>query len=285
MIVSVYGIYQFAARKYGLPFDFLPITNLQIADDLGYQRGFGKLFNDNQLFTRVSSFFAESSDLGRFLLIIYPWSLYYKRRIFLLFLVIVNIILSQSIGTIFVGIIGAIVWYSVNYNFFKDLKRLVYPIIIIISISYLILHTGNDDFNSLGRLSKISYLGWDYLSTTERFQDTQFIIEIIAKKPILGYGLGSISDFTSSLVVSNLFFLILIEKGILGLTLFLIFLLYPLLKIKKRNNYFPLISFIVIIQFLFLFNFSLLYFMPMYALAGLTYSVLVGNEKPSNSYH
>ena len=120
MIVSVYGIYQFAARKYGLPFDFLPITNLQIADDFGYQRGFGKLLTDNLLFTRVSSFFAESSDLGRFLLIVYPWSLYYKRRSFLPLLVIVNIILSQSLGTIFIGVIGIIIWYSIYYNFFKD---------------------------------------------------------------------------------------------------------------------------------------------------------------------
>lgn len=275
-LVLIYGIYQFFARVYNLPFDFLSITNLQISDDLGFQRGFNKSQSINQTFVRVSSFFSEPSDYGRFLLLVYPWTLYYKRSLIVLLLVIINVLLTQSLATISIGIFALLFWYLLNYDTSKILKRIIYALLAFLFLIPVInLNSENDTFQSLFRIFKIYEDGWLYLNDTQRFSDTSKIFQFILDKPLFGYGLGSIVGFVENHVVSNLFFLILMERGFLGLILFLSFISYPIFTLKNKHYYYaPLIYYLVIVQILFFLNFSLIYFIPMYAIIGITYSGL-----------
>ncbi|CAH7119729.1 Polysaccharide polymerase [Vibrio chagasii] len=278
-ITCIYGSYQFFARTYHLPLDFLPITNLQIASDFGYQRGYGNIYEHNYIFTRISSFFSEPSEFGRFVILLLPFSLSYKKSIPLILLALINIILMQSLGTIVVFIVLLFSWYVLTEGFNKVVLSIVKISVLISPFVLMLFFIEKESLGSLDRIFKIYDMGWSYLDQTERFQDTLSIANIISEKFILGYGLGSIGNFADNYVVANLFFLINLEKGIIGVIMFVMFILYPIFVLNKKSQNYRIGTYLSICQFLFMLNFSMLYFIPLYAITGFTYSLLTFRPK------
>ncbi|TOF63438.1 hypothetical protein CGJ18_24430, partial [Vibrio parahaemolyticus] len=62
-------------------------------------------------------------------------------------------------------------------------------------------------------------------------------------------------------------------RGVFGLVFFILPLLFPIFLLAKKGDNFSLaLKYCSILQVLFFINFSMLYFIPMYVLLGLSYS-------------
>lgn len=275
LVVGIYAIYQYVARSYSLPFDYLPITNLQISADEGYQRGYSNFYIHNHLFTRVSSFFSEPSELGRFILLTFPFIFFCysgKDKKALLLLMLISIVLTQSMGTLAIAGLMMIYYHIANGRLFLTLQAILILVLLLVIVWWGV-SSYNIELGSFDRILKISELGWRYLESTSRFKDTLKVIEISIENFNTGLGIGSISDVVSKYVVSNLFLLIIIERGVFGLVFFILPLLFPIFLLAKKGDNFSLaLKYCSILQILFFINFSMLYFIPMYVLLGLSYS-------------
>lgn len=273
-LCCIYGVYQFFARLNSLPFDYLPMTNLQISADEGMQRGYSNRYLHGIIFTRVSSFFSEPSEFGRFLLLTFPFVFYCykgnnKIKLLVLSLVAVSLLLTQSLASMLIALIALTIYFLKNGRRHVTVFIVIFPLIIL--ISWLLVYFNIVQLGSLDRFEKIYELGWKYLDSTARFKDTFTVLEIASDNLISGLGIGRISDVVSNYVVANLILLLLIERGLVCTLLFLSVYLSPLF-FERKSKFDEAMFYVIVIQLLFFVNFSMMYFIPMYALLGLSYN-------------
>jgi len=186
---------------------------------------------------RIKSIFSEPAVFGSFLNILYGYLLHYKYKInkFLHFLVVISVLMTLSLVAIGLLIINYIFYFLINKNI-KINKKVIGVIFLI----FFILLLMNNSFISMrlnsiinrGELSRNS-------STIRLLGGWEYALNV----PWFGIGLGNGSNYFKKNIddykfiadngtVHNIFSVIWISSGILGLIIFLIYLF----SITKTNR-------------------------------------------------
>lgn len=274
IVVLAYGFYQIAARRLLLPGAFLPITNLQLATDEGLQRGFSHASLGAPMFTRVSSFFPEPSDLGRFMLWVFAFG-YACRRGKLKFLLmgtgVAGIILSQSMG----GLVGLAFLVSLTILLKRDFRGFVLAIVFFGGAVAGFSHFWPEETEQVKtRAETIAVMPETHLAQTGRFAYVGDHFALFQESPILGYGLASIKKVTDpSSVVVNACMFQLLERGIVGSILFFgpfLWCFVYLSRLGSKRDEITNTALLILIVEIFCFStFAMVYFPPIYLALGL----------------
>ena len=272
-----YGIYQVPARQLGLPFAFLPITNQQVSTDDGFQRGAIDDTRMAQRFTRISSFMAEPSDLGRWML--WVVALGYacnvgRLRLYLLGVGVAGVLISQSMGGL-VGLVFLTLFVAVSGG---QVRRLLVFVALSIPLVAALYFFAPSAFDTLAtRASLIASERDDYLLTTGRFRDTESNNHIIGEAPLLGHGLASSDKVASDNIVSGTVQLVLMERGLVGAILFFgpfAWALFRLLLSKNHLSEAGRAGLLILLVELYCFStFAMMYFPVIYLALGMALAV------------
>jgi len=271
--IVVFGCYQLIARNFDLPFAFLPITNQQLLSDEGLQRGYGTVFLGAGSFTRVSSFFPEPSDLGRFMLWVFVIGFASARqfdKLVFMGLGMVGIILSQSMG----AMLGFAVFLPLAMLVKRDARGGLQALLVVIvaTISLVIIFPTNASL-LLERAVTILTERENYLMETQRFAYIGEGLRVFLERPLVGHGIGSLRSVVSpDAVISSTFLLNLIERGLAGSFLYYapFFCIFLLLACKNtaRDETTQTALFLLLCELYFFSTFAMPYFPPTYFALG-----------------
>lgn len=258
LLISTYGIYQFFANKFGLP--FVDITSAISTRGVGYGVAY---YADPALF-RPHATFQEPLNFGHYILSIFPLvlilyifkdnssknNLLIKPNLFLIFIFATALLLTKS-GGAWVGFTVAILLTLLLIKRKHKLKLIGLLVFAVIFFSILILPFISDQYRNVGEFITFRF-SLEQLSQQPRLLSIPFIIDLWQRYPILGvgignYGLYAASHFSSPVIVSALgiFQQALVETGILGFLalLLLIFTYYWIiihtLKKVKGTHWYP----------------------------------------------
>ncbi len=276
LVVIGYGFYQLVARRLGLPYAFLPMTNLQLGSDEGMQRGYS-LVIDGAAFTRISSFFAEPSDLGRFML--WVFALGYacreiKMKLFLMGAGVAGIALSQSMGSI----VGLLFFTSVVMILKRDVRGLVLTsIVFIVSFVALSYFAPDEIARVKERAIQVLFHTERYITGTGRFYFMKEHWAVFMKAPFFGYGIASINKIVASdSYVVNAILFVMLERGIFGSVLFFGPFLWAFLtlglSVSKADEVTQTALYILIMEMFCFSTFAMIYFPPVYLALGFAVS-------------
>lgn len=267
LVVFIYAIYQFIARNIGLDFAYLPITNIQINSDMGYQRGYSLDVYDRV--KRVSSFFPEPSDLGRFALwgVAFAINSYDKQSragnwLSKMTLTVITIFLSQALGALLgLLIIGAIISFRGSIK-----MRMVVIGVIVLGV---VLVFGGYEKNAL-RLDAIFRGDVYVVAETGRFRDISYVLNVIEQSPFLGWGAGFGSEMAKQgIIITAWPLVVMLDYGFVGIIVFggicVHMLLGRILKVSLINCR----IYIGIIEGIGLFYFAQLFSLVLFAGMGL----------------
>ncbi len=271
-ITLAYAIYQYVARMHSLPFAFLPVTNLQISTDQGLQRGASLGLVATGGFARVSSFFAEPSDLGRFMLWCVAVGCGWIRDWIGLALIgvgIAGILVSQSMG----GIVGLCLLLPTLLFLKRDFQSSLLIFLLGSMLLPSFVYVFPDAFNTVfTRAELIATERESRLLKRARFAYLEENTEIFLEAPLLGHGLASIRTVAEDNVVGNAFMLLLIERGIVGTALFcmpFVFIAFKLAISQRFPEPIYCMAFgILFVEFYCLSTFGQIYFQPIYVAFG-----------------
>lgn len=273
LVSLIYAIYQFFARSIGLPFAFLPVTNAQIGSDAGFQRGYIKVLDDIG-FTRVSAFFAEPSDLGRFMVWVFCFAILTgskKVRIWMSTIALMGILISQSFGAV-VALACIFLVLTVTFRsyklFFQVLGSIVTALIAVGFLAPQVIQVLVD------RGRNIVLGGFYSLALTGRFRDLADAWDLIWERPLFGYGLASIGPLMPGKVLSDSYTILMFERGLVGsLLFFLPFFMSTLMFFWYRDSLlkepmFRAAYLVGVAEIFFFFTFGQIYFTPLYFALG-----------------
>jgi O-antigen ligase/polysaccharide polymerase Wzy-like membrane protein len=288
VIVLGFAYYQLLARKYDLPFAFLPITNLQLATDEGMQAGYSRVFQGAAPMTRVSSFFVEPSRLGRFMLWVFAFG-YACRASFGLKLLlmctgVVGIVLSQSMG----GLVGLAFLVSVAILLKHDLRGFILSLVLFGVAFAALLHFAPEEAERVkSRAETIAAMREEHLLQTQRFRDIEDHTGVFMESPVFGHGIASLRKVTDPLsVVGNSFMLLLVERGLIGSLLFFTPFIWCFYRLGLSRSGHDEISqtalFILIAEIYSFATFSGIYFPPSFFALGFAMS-RTGNRQSSSA--
>ena len=177
-----------------------------------------------------------------------------------------SIILLQSR----LGLISVFTIYLLYFIFMKPLRKNIYISLIVSSLFFIYFQT-NDFQNSVEKTYKLENLS-DDTSIIQRLSFYKKSISLYNEKPLYGNGLGSwkyksleneISDNNNILVpyyTHNDFLQILMETGLIGLVIYLIFfflLIRNILSFRTNKTFTPLILVLVLVTFNSMINFPI----------------------------
>jgi len=215
IVVLTYGFYQYIARLRGLPFAFLPMTNLQLGVDEGFQRGITASMRWGGPFLRVSSLFPEPGDFGRFMLWVFAvgyGSMHGRTHWLMICMGLVGILLSQSLGAI-VGIIFIVVVITALKRNFGRLFLFLFLGTVLVLI---MIHFFPQVIREVG-IRTVSITDERY---SGRFSSIADNFNIILEAPFFGHGIASMEKVAPYNVIGGVLELQLIERGVLGALLF-----------------------------------------------------------------
>jgi len=238
ILVSSFGLYQFAGDMLGLPQEVTGLRELYTKDILG--------------FTRVQSTAYEPLYFANYLLlpIALVFTLFLSGRgilknswLLVLFgLGIVNLVLTVSRGG-YLAIFAVLVVISIYY--YKKVFTVKGLIIIVVAgflMGWIVLRAlgiGGDVF-TLDKFSEHVTNAFYGASYNERVNTFGQAIEAWRDQPLFGIGFGGFGPYTAEhpeympkdgwRIVNNQFLEVLAENGIIGLTLFLFVLLFLLVR-------------------------------------------------------
>jgi O-antigen ligase len=239
-VVSIYGIYQFFAVKFGLP--FVDITNAvsTTGSGLGVNH-----YIEAELF-RSHSTFQEPLDFGHYILSIFPIMLFLyifkknpgkngllvKSNIFLIIIMAIALLLTKS-GGAFVGfaVASASIFFLLEPRL--KLKLIGLAVFAVIIFSILILPFISSQYHNIGEF--ITYR-FSAEQRQPRLDPIPYMIGLWSQYPILGVGIGNYglyaADYYSRDVVQGalgIYQQSLLETGIIGFSA-LILLLFVYFK-------------------------------------------------------
>ena len=177
-----------------------------------------------------------------------------------------SIILLQSR----LGLISVFTIYLLYFILMKPLRKNIYISLIVSSLFFIYFQT-NDFQNSVEKTYKLENLS-DDTSIIQRLSFYKKSISLYNEKPLYGNGLGSwkyksleneISDNNNILVpyyTHNDFLQILMETGLIGLVIYLIFfflLIRNILSFRTNKTFTPLILVLVLVTFNSMINFPI----------------------------
>lgn len=279
IIVFIFGIYQIAAREFSLPLDFLPITNQQLAAEEGLQRGYTVIFEGGGLFTRVSSFMPEPSDLGRFMLWVFAvgYACRARRQRFVIMGVgAAGILLSQSMG----ALVGLVFLVSAVLFLKRDTRGFAVAVVLVLTGIGVFAYCAPDEARNISeRAARIITERQSYLDQTKRFGSHRDNMEVFRESPLLGHGIGTLTKVKRpDAVVSSSFMFNLIERGIIGSFLFYLpffWVFFRLLRSSsKQDEITQTALFVLIVELYCFWTFATVYFPPLYFALGFAVSRL-----------
>lgn len=178
----------------------------------------------------------------------------------LIFSLLIILLASKTgIITMFMIHIVCVVYWIKKYKKYKQALSLVILLSLIISIG---LYSSPNVLNRLYTMKEsiFGYNGSPNSSTSIRLAVWKESFSLIKERPIVGYGVGDVSDVLTEkykekgfyelankhLNSHNQYIQILLGSGIVGLLYFMFILLYPLNKIKDLATYLLFILFILL---------------------------------------
>ena len=274
--IVVYAAYQMVARMAHLPGAFLPITNKQYYIEGGLQRDW-----DKDSITRASSVFSEPSELGLFCLWLVALGLAQKSgklRNVALILGIAGILFSQSLSAV-LGALILIAAFIIIHPFSRDtMRQVILGCVAVVAAVALMKPLVPDAFDRLSqRVDDAIHL--DSRADSGRVDHLPAIVNTISEAPLWGHGISSLAAATStgSDATTINYAMLLMERGILGATLFLI----PWFGFTMRAWLLPddypgrSAALLLMVATLYSFcSFSLTYFLPFWFALGITGSVV-----------
>jgi hypothetical protein len=217
--IVAFGGYQMLARARHLPYAFLPVTNQQEYADGGLQRGWEK-----EQFTRASSIFVEPSEFGYFCLWLLlvglsmtkgPW------RVCAIVLAFSGMLFSQSLsGALGLAILFA-AYLAVNRISFTVVRQVAIVAIASVMAVFAIAPLMPDAFDAFSqRIQQAVTL--DDRADSGRVDHLPANWRNFMEEPLWGHGLASASSAEANGidVTTFTYFLILIERGMVGTALF-----------------------------------------------------------------
>lgn len=273
--IVAYAGYQMVARMAHLPGAFLPITNKQIYVEGGLQRDWDKDI------TRASSLFSEPSELGLYCLWLVALGLAQKSgrlRDAALVLGIAGILFSQSLSAV-LGAFALILVFIISHPISRDtMRQMTLGLLAIVGAIALMKPLVPDAFDRLSqRVNEAIHL--DSRADSGRVDHLPAIISVVSEAPIWGHGISSLAAATStgSDATTINYAMLLMERGFLGATLFLI----PWFGFTIRAWLLPVdypgrsASLLLMVATLYSFcTFSLTYFLPFWFALGVAGSVV-----------
>lgn len=224
-LIFLYGLLLFFLFLiYGYCIDFfsnISFGNI-LREDLECSYGYQVATFNDYSFHRVKSF---SNEASMYVLTAFPYVIFafFQKKYFLTLLGLISLILTFSSTFYIISFLLLILYFLHNINF----KKLNYLFLTIFIISLLIIF--NYDFFDYFIFSKIEFAR---LSGIHRFAEFQTAINLFAEIPffskIFGIGFGTIRT-------ADIFSTLLINIGIVGVLIFLYFVLRPLFIINKVN--------------------------------------------------
>jgi O-antigen ligase len=232
-IVTAFGIFQFFGDIIGLP---TAVTGLR---DLYTSEVFG--------FPRVQSTFIEPLYFANFLLIpiglllSYLFSPHRTERLPFMFLLLglcgLNLVLTLSRGGYLGLFVTAFAVVLISFRKVFTFKRILLSALLIVLVGWAFLQlfafTGNEDI-FLGRFFRQATNLFSGASFFDRASTYTQAFDLFKQSPWLGLGIGNFGPAIALhplqqpeggwLIVNNEFLEILVETGIIGMTLFLAFL-------------------------------------------------------------
>ncbi|TOF61706.1 hypothetical protein, partial [Vibrio parahaemolyticus] len=113
-------------------------------------------------------FFSEPSELGRFILLTFPFIFFCysgKDKKALLLLMLISIVLTQSMGTLAIAGLMMIYYHIANGRLFLTLQAILILVLLLVIVWWGV-SSYNIELGSFDRILKISELGWRYLEST-----------------------------------------------------------------------------------------------------------------------
>jgi len=243
-IISLYGIYQFFARSFGLPLAYLPILNPSLVEE-------GSAFQRAGLFgsyVRPSSVFAEPGFFGYYLLspiillgficfIRKNWSGYpynKKSKNIIIFIILISaFILSFSLGPLLVLLCVMLIAF-INKKLMKIMFRLVVIVFFVVLILGFVLKPILKEnmvkivslriqglILSLDNPLEAHKLESPYAknSLINRYKRGKSALSVWSKNPLIGVGLNNFQYYYPENIagkVHSAFIQVLAEMGIIG---------------------------------------------------------------------
>lgn len=254
VILSIYGVYQFWGRNFGIPYFDLYFEGSMV-------KGFNwstEIILGNKFFWRSNAIFREPSFFSQYLalalMLVYNDFKYKHNKRSL----IKGIILVLGFISSFSGTGGIIIISIMLINIIKSNKRIRSIMIIIISIfmsTYII--NNFEMFNNIktyfiDRFSEIinntGSGGIRYVGTFE------VMINSWQDHLLLGTGIGTAGEVAQQFnvgktsIIGNTFVRVGVELGIIGMVLWLIFILIFVAKNYNKNDYYNIFLYFLLIQ-------------------------------------
>jgi len=297
-IFSMFGIFQFFGDMLGIPNSITGLSSRYVKEVLG--------------FPRIQSTFIEPLYFANYLLIPFFITLFFiikktdprRRFLFLAYLIFILgvILLTVSKGAILglsFGILFLIL-FQIKSVFSKQNLPYLFGILIFLTV---IFWGAYSSLKSTQDFEKYYTKAYDIItgaSIRERAEAYSVALEAYQKSPIIGIGVGNFGPYFSGYpntapdfgwpIANNQYLEILSEVGIIGLFLFLIFIIsifyYSIKAYKNTHDSFLKASLLglnfallaIIIQYL---TFSTLYIMHIWFLIGIilaTQEIILKNE-------
>lgn len=249
ILISSLTLLEFILKNFtSIPFDsFIHRTDV---------KEYNAIFTaSSRVFVRARGMAEESGPTAMYLLMFYPFLVYYftkiipsrKKLILYSFLVFSALVTTFSAAGIFELSVAAVSVYIIY--FFKHKKarlKLTTVIFWCFAIAIIVLIIPKDISLSSSIMDKLTFSS-NSGSAQSRLDRWSFALQLVKEKPILGYGPG-ITAILNGTGSTSLYIDILIEFGIVGLSMLAVFMMYFLrliLKIQGVIKYVYLFSFIV----------------------------------------
>lgn len=253
-VLAVYGIYQFFARKHGLPFSDLKIPGHMVS---GFNWS-NQITIGSNVYSRSNAICLEPSFFSQYLAINIGFLLVklennYKnyKIIFIIIINFVALVMSFS-GTGILLLIFILLWYIIENFSIRHILKYTLILIFVSAFIILICLILNKLFNKkqvifyfFNRIKEFNHSG---MSGSVRFRQSYInMIKLISENPMLGNGIGSTYNLFE--VRTSTIARIISEIGIIGITLWILFLASLVNKNNIKNHYY-----VVILIFIFLAN-------------------------------
>lgn len=254
-VIAVYGIYQFAARIYNLPFSDIVIDGHMVT---GYNwtnrvRFLGQYFYRSNAIFREPSFFSQFLAINLLLLILKFLDTSYKKKTKASWILInaIAMILTFS-GTGFIILIVGFLFYAIRKLDNKVLRgRILLILLAGIAVLIALLQTPVGAYFTQ-RLQEIFVYNTDNFSGYVRFRGGRDVLaDAWAKKPFFGTGIGTASEFIKSMqnyydgLTVNGLYRPAVELGVAGEFFWIVFLGSIVLR-KEFNEKFKMLQCIII---------------------------------------
>lgn len=246
VLLALFGIYQFWGRNFGVPYIDPYIDGYMVQ---GYNWT-TQILIGGKFYWRSNSIFIEASVFSQYLgltiMLIYNKLVDKQCKIDLLKLTILIIAFITSFSGTGVLVIIAVI----GFNLLLNKNRIRYFIItfIILIIGYTIV-SNIEEFSQINNyfIQRFNELINDSGSGGIRYVGTfELLKESITNKPLIGYGMGTSENVANILgnsatnLVGNTIVRVGIELGIIGLVMYLLFLLTFIIsryKVTGNKNY------------------------------------------------